>query len=374
MANLSKVIYINEEDYSTLISGGSITKGGTTYTYDNTALYVIKNVSAPEYAETAGYATTAGEATKATQDASGNDIVTTYDKKPLVIEIDDTDVSAPIGTYTSIANALAAGRDVVVKINWTEDEGQIIYLPLLLDESSTSGCYSFYNNQGLTALYSSIYSNDSVQFSTWDAALWNHGHGNIESNGTLQSFGISIANGDKLVVTDASDSNKVARTSLSFDGSTTTQALSKKGTWETFLKTAPVTSVNGQTGAVNLTIPTNVSAFTNDAGYATDMNLSTISSSSTSATLSNTNTYYRHLSTGIGTLNVTLPNVSSATKVQHIMLYIKTGTSPTLNVTSSGSATITYVDGFEIEASKEYEISFLWNGAKWIVAYNILAS
>ena len=122
------------------------------------------------------------------------------------------------------------------------------------------------------------------------------------------------------------------------------------------------------------TVPTNVSAFTNDAGYATDMNLSTISSSSTSATLSNTNTYYRHLSTGIGTLNITLPDVSSATKVQHIMLYIKTGSSPTLNVTSSGSATITYVDGFEIEASKEYEISFLWNGAKWIVAYNTLAS
>ena len=36
--------------------------------------------------------------------------------------------------------------------------------------------------------------------------------------------------------------------------------------------TAPVTSVNGQTGAVNLnipTVPTNVSAFTNDAGYIT---------------------------------------------------------------------------------------------------------
>lgn len=36
--------------------------------------------------------------------------------------------------------------------------------------------------------------------------------------------------------------------------------------------TAPVTSVNGQTGAVSLTIPTvptNVSSFTNDSGYLT---------------------------------------------------------------------------------------------------------
>lgn len=42
---------------------------------------------------------------------------------------------------------------------------------------------------------------------------------------------VTIANGDKLVITDASDSNKIARASISFDGSTTSQVLSKKGTW-----------------------------------------------------------------------------------------------------------------------------------------------
>ena len=53
----------------------------------------------------------------------------------------------------------------------------------------------------------------------------------------------------------------------------------------TFLTSAPVTSVNGQTGAVTLsipTVPTNVSAFTNDAGYITsdsDEKLSTVSPS-----------------------------------------------------------------------------------------------
>ena len=74
-------------------------------------------------------------------------------------------------------------------------------------------------------------------------------------SGALQTNDITIANGDKLVVTDASDSNKIARTSLSFDGSTTTKALTQKGTFETFLTSAPVTSVNGSTGAVSLTIP-----------------------------------------------------------------------------------------------------------------------
>lgn len=44
------------------------------------------------------------------------------------------------------------------------------------------------------------------------------------------------------------------------------------GLADTALQTAPVTSVNGQTGVVTLsipTVPTNVSAFTNDAGYLT---------------------------------------------------------------------------------------------------------
>ena len=62
-----------------------------------------------------------------------------------------------------------------------------------------------------------------------------HTHGNIQNGGTLQTNDITIANGDKLVVTDASDGNKIARASISFDGSTTTKALTKKGTFETFL-------------------------------------------------------------------------------------------------------------------------------------------
>ena len=61
-----------------------------------------------------------------------------------------------------------------------------------------------------------------------------HTHGNIQNGGTLQTNDITIASGDKLVVTDSSDSAKVARTSISFDGSTTTKCLTQKGTWETF--------------------------------------------------------------------------------------------------------------------------------------------
>ena len=61
-------------------------------------------------------------------------------------------------------------------------------------------------------------------FGSWlAAASSSHTHGNIANGGTLQTNDITIANGDKLVVTDSSDSSKVARASISFDGSTTTQ-------------------------------------------------------------------------------------------------------------------------------------------------------
>lgn len=81
------------------------------------------------------------------------------------------------------------------------------------------------------------------------AAASSHTHGNIQNGGTLQTTDVAIANGDKLVVTDSSDSNKVSRTSLTFDGSTATKALTQKGTWETFnnysLPTASSSTLGG---------------------------------------------------------------------------------------------------------------------------------
>ena len=69
-----------------------------------------------------------------------------------------------------------------------------------------------------------------------------HTHGNITNGGALQTDDITIASGDKLVVTDANNSHKIARTSVSFDGSTTTKALTQKGTFESFAKSGDITT------------------------------------------------------------------------------------------------------------------------------------
>ena len=158
MANLSKVIYINEVDYSTLLNGGTITKGGVTYSHDPTALYVIKNVSAPEYAETAGYATTAGQATKATQDGDGNVIKETYAKKVVIgnlSAIEDQNTGNLIGyscdkTLSELLNAYKSGRQVLLYEN--DYRGCFLYLNDVADEDSIEDCglyfYSLPNSDG----------------------------------------------------------------------------------------------------------------------------------------------------------------------------------------------------------------------------------
>jgi len=107
---------------------------------------------------------------------------------------------------------------------------------------ATSGSYNDLSNKPTIPAAVAVKGNNETSYRTGNvnltaanigAAASSHTHGNIQNGGTLQTNDITIASGDKLVVTDSSDSNKIARTSISFDGSTTTQFLSKKGTWQT---------------------------------------------------------------------------------------------------------------------------------------------
>lgn len=60
-----------------------------------------------------------------------------------------------------------------------------------------------------------------------------HSHGQIASAGAIYQAGqVDIANGDRLVIVDASDNSLLKRSSNTFDGSTVSQYLSRKGTFE----------------------------------------------------------------------------------------------------------------------------------------------
>ena len=78
-----------------------------------------------------------------------------------------------------------------------------------------------------------------------------HAHGNITNAGAITSD-TAVASGDKLIVSDSSASSKLVRTGISFDGSTTTKALTPKGTWETFNNYSLPTASSSTKGGVKV--------------------------------------------------------------------------------------------------------------------------
>ena len=162
-----------------------------------------------------------------------------------------------------------------------------------------------------------------------------------------------------------------------------------------FLTSAPVTSVNGQTGAVSLSIP-DVSGKAEKSemsvvdGTGTDSDKTTITlktgtsatvlkshqdisgkedkvtiESASGATLSAQVGKYYTLSS-VGTLAITLPTIAAGTtKVQTVTFYVAAGSTPAVTFTSTH--TIIYPKDYKIEANGLYEISAAWNGIGWII-------
>ena len=81
-------------------------------------------------------------------------------------------------------------------------------------------------NVAVSGLGSAAYSDSG------DYAPISHSHGNISNTGTIDMIGIEIDDGDGLLISDASNEDKIVKSSITFDGVTTNQFLTKAGTWE----------------------------------------------------------------------------------------------------------------------------------------------
>ena len=151
MANLNKIVKIKQEDYSTLISAGSVTINGVTYNYDANNLYVVQDPGVPEYAETAGYADYAGQAQFAERD------------NPLIIEVDGDDVDSTLSghPYSQITTALSVNRRVLLKFN---DVGDQYYLQL--SQVQGDNYYEFCSISGDDMKRGTINDDDSFEFFT----------------------------------------------------------------------------------------------------------------------------------------------------------------------------------------------------------------
>lgn len=142
-----------------------------------------------------------------------------------------------------------------------------------------------------------------------------------------------------------------------------TEVQTSLGKADTALQTAPVTSVNGQTGAVTVTVPTKTSDLQNDSGYITSAPVSSVNgrtgavtglaeawtienktSADTSVTLQ-TGKFY--VFPEMATLTVTV------TAVGMYAFRFTSGTTATV-LTVTGA---TMPDSFTVEASKVYEVN-----------------
>ena len=148
-----------------------------------------------------------------TKNGSNTDIVTVATLKSALGSMPASDVyswakASSKPTYTaSEVGALASNTTYVSTITTTAGAHTAI--------SNKSGAVSF--NVPTTAAHVG-------------AAASDHTHGNITNGGDITATAPTIANGDQIVINDASAS-KITN-GPTFDGSTTTKYLSQKGTWE----------------------------------------------------------------------------------------------------------------------------------------------
>ena len=91
----------------------------------------------------------------------------------------------------------------------------------------------------------------NINANTVGAAAYSHDHGYIKSDGSIDAFGVAtIGNKDRIVFTDSNDGSKLKRSSIEFGTNTDankTIALTKAGTWATFLQANQNITINSGT-------------------------------------------------------------------------------------------------------------------------------
>lgn len=190
--------------------------------------------------------------------ASFDDVVMPINPTGGMQEITTEAIVLPAGTYTYSLHCVAPATSISKGINLVYYNGSYYYYVATLSSTtdaidadlsgeitlSTTTSVNLYIRISansyyypiLNATFTNIMLSSSAPSVPEFRALTNDdlpAIGNIQNTGALQTTDVTIATGDKLVVTDASDSNKVARASISFDTTNTTAYLRKDGTWAT---------------------------------------------------------------------------------------------------------------------------------------------
>ena len=152
------------------------------------------------------------------------------------------------GTYNASSNKAATVSTVTNAINALD--GGTIGTP---GAGKTITALS-QTNGNISATFGDI-SITKSQISDFPTAMTptSHTHGKITDDGKIASTdNVTIANNDRLVISDASDNYILKNTSIVFDGSTATKALTQKGTWETFNNYSLPLAASGTRGGIQI--------------------------------------------------------------------------------------------------------------------------
>ena len=168
---------------------------------------------------------------------------------------------------------------------------------------------------------------------------------------------------------------------IEFDNSTTTQCLTKKGTWANFTNNSGTitkvttsegahTTINISSGAVSFNVPTKTSHLTNDSGFLTAHQ--TIKQDGiTGAEINRFGTCDTAAATAAKTVNITTGTFALAAGSIVAVKFTNTNTAnnPTLNVNSKGAKNI-WVNGARItsganKALLQGTVVFVYDGTQW---------
>ena len=154
------------------------------------------------------------------------------------------------------------------------------------------------------------------------AAASSHTHGNVTNAGAITATAVAIANGDSFAIVDSSASGKLVKSSITFDGSTTTKALSQKGTWVDFAS----------------------STHNHDSAYAAKSHTHTFGTTSVIKTVTftaNTVPSLTYTARTVGSASGWSAGTAAKATISEGVLSIVDGTAPSLTVTSVACDDIT---------------------------------
>jgi len=146
------------------------------------------------------------------------------------ISIPSSQINDKTDSYSATGTAVVTGKAIAAAISTLD--GTITGSP-----AASKTLTAFSETDGIVSATFADISITKSQVSDFPSTMppSSHTHGNITNAGGITADGVTIASGDALVIVDSSDTNKkVAKASITFDGSTATKALTQKGTWETF--------------------------------------------------------------------------------------------------------------------------------------------